>query len=46
MLTILYQQTVVSFANPTGSIISIGDNLYAYPAAPAPTDVPVLGWKG
>ena len=37
--------TVVSFANPTGSIISIGDNLYAYPAAPAPTDVPVLAGR-
>jgi hypothetical protein len=34
--------TVVSFANPTGSIVSVGDNLYAYPAAPVAGDVPVL----
>ncbi len=34
--------TIVSFANPTGSIISIGDNLFSYPAVPAPGDVPVL----
>tara|TARA_R100000329_G_C7616513_1_gene218916 strand:- start:499 stop:1302 length:804 start_codon:yes stop_codon:yes gene_type:complete len=34
--------TVVSFANPTGSILSIGDNLFAYPAAPVPGDTPTL----
>lgn len=34
--------TVVSFANAIGNIISVGDNLYAYPAAPVAGDVPVL----
>ena len=34
--------TIVSFANPTGSIISIGDNLFSYPAVPAPGAVPIL----
>jgi len=34
--------TIVSFASPTGSIISIGDSLFAYPANPIATDVPVF----
>ena len=34
--------TIISFANPTGSIISIGDNLFSYPAVPAPGAVPIL----
>lgn len=34
--------TIVSFAAPTGSVISIGDDLYAYPAAPPAGATPQL----